>query len=123
MSTKKKTIKDTKIKAKKETKIKPTFESSRILPHKIKGKNVHMSILKLNPNDDNSIENIETFVNSMRTNFKGVSSYQVMVSFSTGKQYSCNSWSDISTEFEMQDFNALYVDVGEISKIHFLLNM
>jgi hypothetical protein len=130
MSTKKKTIKDkktkkeTKVKAKKEPyKIKPTFESTRVLPHKIKGNNVHMSVVKLNPTENNSIANIETFVNSMRTNFKGVSSYQIMVSFSTGKQYSCNSWSDIGTEFEMQDFSSLYVDIGEITKIHFLLNM
>ena len=82
-----------------------------------------MSVLKLNPNDDNSLSNIENFVNSMRRNFKDVSSYQIMLTFSTGKQYSCNVWSDISTEFEMQDFNALYVDVGEITKINFLLNM
>ena len=123
MPTKKKTIKDKKVKVKKETKIKPTFESTKILPHKIKGNNVHMSVLKLNPNDDNSIDNIETFVNSMRTNFKGVTSYQVMVTFDSGKQYSCNVWSDIGAEFEMQDFNALYVDVGKTTKINFLLNM
>ena len=85
MSTKKKIIKDKKTKTKKETKIKPTFESTRILPHKIKGNNVHMSVLKLNPDDDNSLDNIETFVNSMRKNFKGVTSYQVMVTFDSGK--------------------------------------
>ena len=82
-----------------------------------------MTILKLNPDDKNSLENIETFVNSMRKNFKGVSSYQIMVTFSSGKQYSCNKWSDISTEFIMEDFNSLYVNVGEITKISFLLNI
>ena len=82
-----------------------------------------MSILKLNPNDDNSFENIENFVNSMRKNFKDVTSYQVMVTFDSGKQYSFNVWSDISTEFEMQDFNSLYENVGEITKLNFLLNM
>ena len=115
---KKKTIKEKEI-----YKIKPTFESTRILPHKIKGNNIHMTILKLNPDDKNSLENIETFVNSMRKNFKGVSSYQIMATFSSGKQYSCNKWSPIDKEFEMQDFNSLYVDVGEITKIHILLNM
>ena len=121
MPAKKKTIKDKK--TKKETKIKATFESTRILPHKIKGNNVHMSVLKLNPDDDNSLDNIETFVNSMRKNFKGVTSYQVMVTFDSGKSYSCNVWSDICTEFIMEDFNSLYVNVGEITKISFLLNM
>ena len=122
MSTKK-TIKEKETKTKKETKIKPTFESTRVLPHKIKGNHVHMTVLKLNPNDDNSLDNIETFVNSMRKNFKGVSSYQIMVTFSSGKQYSCNKWSPIDKEFEVQDFNSLYVNVGEITKIHFLLGM
>ena len=123
MPAKKKIIKEKETKTKKETKIKPTFESTRILPHKIKGNNVHMSVLKLNPNDDNSLENIENFVNSMRRNFKDVSSYQIMLTFDSGKQYSCNSWSDINKEFIMLDFNSLYVDIGEITKIHFLLNM
>ena len=123
MPAKKKIIKEKETKTKKETKIKPTFESTRILPHKIKGNNVHMSVLKLNPDDDNSLDNIETFVNSMRKNFKGVTSYQVMVTFDSGKSYSCNVWSQIDTEFEMQDFNSLYVDVGKITKINFLLNM
>ena len=116
-------IEEKPIKEKEIYKIKPSFESTRILPHKIKGNNIHMTILKLNPDDKNSLENIETFVNNMRKNFKGVSSYQIMVTFSSGKQYSCNKWSPIDKEFEMQDFNSLYVSVGEITKIHFLLNM
>ena len=82
-----------------------------------------MTILKINPNDENSLENIEAFVNYMRTGFKGVSSYQIMVTFGSGKQYSCNKWSPVDKEFEMQDFNSLYVDVGEITKIHFLFDI
>ena len=118
----KKTIKEKKP-IKEQIKIKPKLESSRVLPHKIHGKNIHMTNFKLNPNDDNSDDNIEDFVNNIKKNLKGVSSYQIMVKFSSGKQYACNNWSNIDTMFKMPDFNELYIDVGNITEVYFFLNM
>ena len=63
----KKTIKEKKP-IKEKIKIKPKLESSRVLPHKIHGKNIHMTNFKLNPNDDNSNVNIEDFINNIKNN-------------------------------------------------------
>ena len=76
----KKPIKEKKL-IKEQIKIKPKLESSRVLPHKIYGKNIHMTNFKLNPNDDNSDDNIDDFVNNIKKNIKGVLSYQIMVKF------------------------------------------
>ena len=118
----KKPIKEKKL-IKEKTEIKPKLESSRVLPHKIHGKNIHMTNFKLNPNDDNSDYNIEDFINNIKKNLKGVSSYQIMLKFSSGKQYSCGAWTTIDTMFKIPDFNELYVDVGNISEVYFFLNM
>ena len=118
----KKIIKEKKL-IKEKIKIKPKLESSRVLPHKIHGKNIHMTNFKLNPNDDNSNVNIEDFINNIKKNLKGVSSYQIMVKFSSCKQYACNNWSDINTIFKIPDFNELYIDIGNITEVYFFLNM
>jgi hypothetical protein len=118
----KKAVKEKKT-IKEKIKIKPKLESSRVLPHKIHGKNVHMTNFKLNLNDDNTNDTIEDFLNNIKKNLKGVSSYQIMVKFSSGKQYACGAWMSINNTFKIPDFNELYNDVGNIIELFFFLNM
>ena len=103
-------------------KFKPTLSKIIDLPYMIHGKKVKIVKLKLNNDDNNTIDNIELLLNKFLKNIqikaKGVKSYQIQVKFSSGKSYSVNSFDDITKEFEMRDFNIMYQDVGDIVEIN-----
>ena len=101
---------------------KPTLSKIIDLPYMIHNKKVKIVKLKLNEDDNNTIDNIELLLNKFLTNIKtkvkGVKSYQIQVKFSSGKSYSVNSFDDITKEFEMRDFDTMYQNIGEMVEIN-----
>ena len=100
--------------------IKPSVKGIVDLPYKIHGNHVKVAKVLLNKHDNNTHQNIETFVNKLIVNLRGknIKSFQVQAQFSSGKNYSINSFTDINANFIMNDFNALYQDVGDIDQLN-----
>ena len=109
-----------KINNKTKNDIKPTVKGIVDLPYKIHGNHVKVAKVLLNKNDNNTHQNIETFVNKLLANLRGknINTFQIQAQFSSGKNYSINSFTDINADFVMNDFNALYVDVGDIEQLN-----
>lgn len=99
---------------------KPKLDKIVDLPYMIHNKKVKVIKLLLNNDDDNNVDNIENFVNKFLKNVqkknKGITKFQIQCKFDSGKSYSVNAFQDIETGFVMNEFDAMYQNVGEISQ-------